>query len=219
MKYANRMTKENTLLLYGLWSKLSLWVEDKHCQLDKEQMKNVRMSMTYAKKSADAIVASIGQDFAKKLSKQARDLESIEVNYKRTFKDKPMVTVEEEELYNVADIVLALCSICKNKKFKTCPIYHSLIALDIPVCRTETENCPYRLDDDEYLSSDICDTVSWWVADKESPKETGKYLVILKDLDEQMCCLNWTGETWVDDDSEGCPVKYWTDMPNRPQEV
>lgn len=131
-QYFNRNDREHHLFMLVAWDYLGEWVEKATC-LTPSEKKRIKTALT------------LNEDYTKKLIKDAKStqLRMVDNSNKRDA-DKELVSVELDDLYELANYSLADCRGCFMEDYHECEKYKILFKLNIPVLDEETLGCPYE---------------------------------------------------------------------------
>lgn len=143
--YMNRIDREHHIFMLVAWDYLNAWLKKTNC-LSPEERKRVKTATTHMLRASDSIVARMDKDYAKKLLREAGNVE-INMGYKSKIKrddQEETVKIKLDDLYDLASHALTECVDCKDKNFKKCDKYKLFMKLNIPVAQEQTDGCPYE---------------------------------------------------------------------------
>ena len=143
--YMNRIDREHHIFILVAWDYLNAWLEKTNC-LSPEERKRIKTATTHLLRVSDSLVARIDKDYAKKLIREARNIE-ISMGYKSKIKrnnQEETLEIKLDDLYDLASHALTECVDCKDKNFKKCEKYKLFMKLNIPVAQEQTDGCPYE---------------------------------------------------------------------------
>lgn len=143
--YMNRIDREHHMFMLIAWDYLNTWLEKTSC-LSPQERKRVKTATTHLLRTSDSIVARMDKDYAKKLIRDAGNIElriMDKLNVSLGGQEGTM-HIKIDDLYDIASYALTDCKGCKIKNHKECEKYKLFMELNIPVAQEQTDGCPYE---------------------------------------------------------------------------
>lgn len=148
--YLSKKQRENFLFTLSLQEMARKWAEDESAELSKEMRTAIKRACTTIKNNCTKYVENLEVEDRKRLITEAKNSE-LYIQPIRVSAGKDEKRVFVDDLYTMADTALWTCQctkepfVCKKKSFKECKLYKSMRAMNIPVAKLKTMDCPYRL--------------------------------------------------------------------------